>query len=787
VNKNIKSLTMKTKNTFFSSVILLIACCVVPAFSFAQAPQAFKYQSIVRDVAGNPMASSAISIRASVHDLTATGTIVYQETHTVTTNSFGLINLELGNGTIVIGTFNSIAWGTGSKWMEIEADLGSGYVTMGTSQLLSVPYALYSGNGTPGADGATGNTGATGAAGIDGTNGLAGDIGATGVAGATGAAGTNGTNGTTGATGTAGTNGINGSTGATGTAGTNGINGATGATGTAGTNGINGNTGATGTQGNTGATGSNGIAGATGSAGTNGTNGTNGSTGATGTNGINGATGATGTAGTNGINGNTGTTGTQGNTGATGSNGIAGATGSAGTNGNTGATGTAGTNGTNGTNGSTGATGTAGINGTDGTTGATGIDGAIGATGFLSSGTAAGNTPYWNGTSWITNSSNIFNNGSNVGIGAPAPSYPFHVYGTSVSSYLSYFDAAGTSASSLFGLGVNATATGSGDAFSIQGISSASSGNSYGAYFQAQGGGAGIKVGTESYGNGSTVGNFGVRGFANGTTTGTNYGIYGSAQNGATNWAGYFASGNVFIQNSLGIGISPAARLQVRGLTGSSSTSYAFRAENSLGNTLMVIRDDGFVGIGTTTGYKLSVNGSVGIPSANTYRYNTPKTKKYKVGVADLTSANPSVYDKRIDEGFSSGTVNGLNQLWAATGTPGIVAYFVAPLHLPDSAIVTGLAAQLVKNGGSLQSVIEVYRTDGTGYLNNTAQLIATCTTVGSGGGVAYVNASSVNSSYNVIDNTNYYYFIRWSGEQGTQNVRFVNCTLNYQIYRSEY
>ena len=67
-------------------------------------------------------------------------------------------------------------------------------------------------------------------------------------------------------------------------------------------------------------------------------------------------------------------------------------------------------------------TGATGPTGATGNTGATGLTGATGATGLLSNGTIAGNTPYWNGTSWITNSSNIFNNGGNVGIGTTSPS-----------------------------------------------------------------------------------------------------------------------------------------------------------------------------------------------------------------------------------------------------------------------------------------------------------------------------------------------------------------------------
>src|SRR5207248_1756261 len=120
------------------------------------------------------------SVRASVHDGAANGPVVYQETFAVTTNGFGLINLEIGTGIVVSGNFSTIAWGAGTKWMEIESDFGTGYLPMGTSQLLSVPYALYSANGTPGATGPTGANGITGPTGANGTNGTNGVTGPTG-------------------------------------------------------------------------------------------------------------------------------------------------------------------------------------------------------------------------------------------------------------------------------------------------------------------------------------------------------------------------------------------------------------------------------------------------------------------------------------------------------------------------------------------------------------------------------------------------------------------------------
>ncbi len=123
--------------TFLLCAILLIA----------QPPQAFKYQAVVRDAAGEVLQSQAVGIRISIHDATAGGTIVYQETFSDTTNQFGLVNLKIGNGSPTIGSFEGIDWSTCRKFLEIETDPagGTNYISMGTSKLLSVPYAIYSG------------------------------------------------------------------------------------------------------------------------------------------------------------------------------------------------------------------------------------------------------------------------------------------------------------------------------------------------------------------------------------------------------------------------------------------------------------------------------------------------------------------------------------------------------------------------------------------------------------------------------------------------------------------
>jgi hypothetical protein len=247
----------------------------------AQVPQAFNYQAVARDASGNVLSGQLISLRITILDGSSTGTVVYTETQATTTNQFGLFTLSLGTGAVQTGTFSTINWATGSKYLKVEMDAsgGTNYVPLGTAELLSVPYALYANaSGTPGATGATGPTGAAGTNGNNGTNGAAGATGSQGIQGVTGPTGPTGTQGLQGATGSAGNN------------------GATGATGPQGIQGATGPTGAQGIQGTTGATGATGSAGATGAKG------------ATGSTGI-GATGATGATGPTGAGSNLWTTG----------------------------------------------------------------------------------------------------------------------------------------------------------------------------------------------------------------------------------------------------------------------------------------------------------------------------------------------------------------------------------------------------------------------------------------------------------------------------------------------
>lgn len=116
---------------------------------FAQAPQGVPYQSAIRNSIGGILASQPVSLRFSIHDSLAVGTIVYQETHASTTNSQGIVSLNIGQGTPVTGTFEEVNWAKNNKFLQVEmiAAGGTTYTDLGTQQMMSVPFALHAENG----------------------------------------------------------------------------------------------------------------------------------------------------------------------------------------------------------------------------------------------------------------------------------------------------------------------------------------------------------------------------------------------------------------------------------------------------------------------------------------------------------------------------------------------------------------------------------------------------------------------------------------------------------------
>lgn len=130
---------MKLSNT------LLLLFLILTLRVFAQSPEKMSYQAIIRAQDNSLVVNSKITLKVVVHQGAANGTSVYQETHSVNTNNNGLISLEIGTGTVGMGSFSAIAWDKGPYFIETQVDVkgGTNYNIVGVTQLLSVPYALH--------------------------------------------------------------------------------------------------------------------------------------------------------------------------------------------------------------------------------------------------------------------------------------------------------------------------------------------------------------------------------------------------------------------------------------------------------------------------------------------------------------------------------------------------------------------------------------------------------------------------------------------------------------------
>ena len=389
------------KTTLLSNLSLATALFFLVLFTpnskaLAQAPDGVNYQAVIRNLSGALIANTTIAIRIQLKQTSASGTIVFQERHSVTTSAQGVVNLVIGQGTLLGGNFSTVNWATGPYFVSLGVSFtnGTNYLDYGSQQLMSVPYALYAknagnqlnqwryGNAIP-----AGALGAMGDFYLNMTNGnvyyksaattwtLTGNI-----TGPAGAAGATGPTGLTGATGPAGAQGIQGVAGPTGPTGPTGLTGATGPAGAQGTQGVAGPTGPTGLTGATGPAGAQGVAGPAGP---------------TGPTGLTGATGPAGAQGLQGVAGPIGPTGL------------------------TGATGPAGAQGTQGVAGPTGLTGATGPAGTQGPIGLPGAIGPQGPAGALPAGSAS-QTLRNDGITWIANST-LTNTGTAIGIGTISP------------------------------------------------------------------------------------------------------------------------------------------------------------------------------------------------------------------------------------------------------------------------------------------------------------------------------------------------------------------------------
>jgi len=134
--------------------LLLIAGIITSFLAYGQAPNQINYQGVARNSVGNVLPNRKIALRLSIHDESASGTVLYKETRTITTNNFGLFNVAIGSAGAdnTSGTMGAIDWASAAKFIQVEIDPdgSSNFLNMGAAQLLSVPYALYAGRSSTG-------------------------------------------------------------------------------------------------------------------------------------------------------------------------------------------------------------------------------------------------------------------------------------------------------------------------------------------------------------------------------------------------------------------------------------------------------------------------------------------------------------------------------------------------------------------------------------------------------------------------------------------------------------
>ncbi len=127
---------------------ILLLLSLLSLSLYAQAPKKMSYQAVIRNTSGTLVASTAVGLKISILKGSVSGAAVYEEIHTANTNANGLVSIEIGTGNNVSGDFGQINWGNDSYFIKTETDPtgDTNYTIFGTSQLLSVPYALYADN-----------------------------------------------------------------------------------------------------------------------------------------------------------------------------------------------------------------------------------------------------------------------------------------------------------------------------------------------------------------------------------------------------------------------------------------------------------------------------------------------------------------------------------------------------------------------------------------------------------------------------------------------------------------
>ena len=129
-----------------TKAVIILTLIAISLAGYAQAPNLINYQGVARNAVGNPLPNQTINLRLSLHNLSASGTVVYTETRPITTNLGGLFSVQIGStgASSTTGSIAGVNWLTGDKYLQVEIDPASNnnYLNMGTVQLISVPYAF---------------------------------------------------------------------------------------------------------------------------------------------------------------------------------------------------------------------------------------------------------------------------------------------------------------------------------------------------------------------------------------------------------------------------------------------------------------------------------------------------------------------------------------------------------------------------------------------------------------------------------------------------------------------
>ena len=154
-------------------VLYMLLLFFAQRYTWAQAPSKINYQGIARKQDGTPLADQQIQLRISIGNNPAVNPSAYRELHSIRTDRFGLYNLPIGGGSLVTGSFAGINWGSGDKYVGVEIDPtgGTNFQLAGTTQLLSVPFALFAASGNQGPQGLKGDKGDPGPQGLKGESG----------------------------------------------------------------------------------------------------------------------------------------------------------------------------------------------------------------------------------------------------------------------------------------------------------------------------------------------------------------------------------------------------------------------------------------------------------------------------------------------------------------------------------------------------------------------------------------------------------------------------------------